>query len=426
MNIVNGSPNSGDFGDTDPNPAINPTVNAARIARMGWDQAGKEDQVVGETALHELTRRITGLPDLTYNGGPNGIPFMLQDNSYKVQFPSLASARQADPLGYILSPDALWSPMDAEMRKNIRYVRVVCFAASGLLTCLSAGAQKPEPKPVLTPAVQKHLKEIAESLPTDSPLRDGMEHGGHGGGVHRPWMDEMRQQGIKRALLRTEFVWHEKPTDIKVTRVVYFSTYEGDCGQVADPEQLSAIRSSGLEAELSNQAAQDTLRGHWMFIDQTPNDLRRSITVVTLLDDEWLPTWPISFSTSPKTVDFFRVAVDMGDVAAVKQFLREGVPAEERDGTVWAMAGVPNPCTLKALLQAGANPDMRDHYGSPLLMEEIRHHDVEDAKVLIEAGADVNAKNAYGFTILTIAEAKPGFPGQDDLVRLLKAAGARN
>ncbi|HEV2396956.1 MAG TPA: hypothetical protein VGS27_08450 [Candidatus Sulfotelmatobacter sp.] len=257
-------------------------------------------------------------------------------------------------------------------------------------------------------------------------LRGALEHGGHGDGVHRLWMDEMRQEGIKRVLVGTEFVWHNKPTNIKVTKLVYFSTYEGDCGQIADPQRLSKIRSSGLEAELSDQAIQGTLRGHWMFMDNAPHHLKRGIAVITLLDDEWLPTWPISFFVPPKTVDSFHLAVSMGDMATVNQLLHQGVSAVERDGTVWAIAGLPSPCTLKALLQAGANPNMRDSYGSPLLMEEIRHHDIEDAKVLIEAGADVNAKNTYGFTILSMAEAKPGFPGQDELVRLLKAAGARN
>ena len=92
----------------------------------------------------------------------------------------------------------------------------------------------------------------------------------------------------------------------------------------------------------------------------------------------------------------------------------------------WALVAPGTACTLQALLEAGADPNMRDSYGSPLLMEEIRHGYIQNARVLVKAGADVNAKNSYGFTILSMAEAKPGFPGQDELVRLLKAAGARN
>jgi hypothetical protein len=140
-----------------------------------------------------------------------------------------------------------------EMRRKIWYVRLLCLAASGLLVLLSAAAQKPGPGPALTPTIQKHLKEIAESLPSDSLLRYWMERGVHGDGVRHPWMDEMRQLGINRVVVRTEFVWHKRPIDVRATHFVYFSTYDGDCGQVADPQRLSKIRSSGLEAELGGK-----------------------------------------------------------------------------------------------------------------------------------------------------------------------------
>jgi hypothetical protein len=320
------------------------------------------------------------------------------------------------------------------MRRKSWHV-LLCVAASGVLLILRAYAQNPGSKPVLSAAVQEHLKEIAEGLPPDSLLRDGLEHGGHGDGIYHAWMDEMRQQGIRRALVSTEFVWHKKPTDIKVTKLVYFSTYEGDCNQISDPARLSKIRSSGLEAELSNQAVQDTLQGHWMFIDHAPHHLKRGVTTITLMDDEWLPTLPISFVQRLKEADPFKWAVGTGDVAAATAFLREGVSAQERDGAVWAMTGVPRPCTLKALLQAGADPNMRDRYGSPLLTEEIRRDNFENAKVLVEAGADVNAKDARGFTPLSTAEGieerleeahTPALPAMPDIIRLLKAAGAHD
>ena len=312
------------------------------------------------------------------------------------------------------------------MKRRIWYVCLLCLAASGLLAFPHTDAQNSESEPVLTPAVQKHLKEVAESLPPDSGLRYGLEHGGHGDGIHRPWMGEMRQMGIKRVVVRTEFVWHKRPTDIKVTKLVYFSTYDGDCGQITDPQRLSKVRSSGLEGELSEAAVRRTLRARW-FRTGPPRRNKRGWCLVHLLDDEWVPpSPPDSLLLMPTHVDALAKAAGMGDVAAITALLHSGVTVEQRDALVWALTGVPSPCTLKALLRAGADPNMRDRYGSPLLMEEIRRGDVEDAKVLIEAGADVNAKNAYGFTVLSMAEAKPGFPGQDELVHLLKTAGARN
>lgn len=116
----------------------------------------------------------------------------------------------------------------------------------------------------------------------------------------------------------------------------------------------------------------------------------------------------------------------MGDVAALTALLHSGVTAEKRDALVWALTALPRPCSLKALLQAGADPNMRDRYGSPLLTEEIRRDNFENAKVLVDAGADVNAKDASGGTPLSFAEGMPDFPAMADIIRLLKAAGARN
>lgn len=312
------------------------------------------------------------------------------------------------------------------MRKSIPYVRVVCFAASVLLAFLSAVAQDPRPEPVLTPEVQKHLKEFEESIPLDNGLRYGLEHGAHGDGIHRPWMDEMRQMGIKRVLVRTEFVWHKEPVDVTATYFVYFSTYYGDCGQIADPQRLSRIRGSGLEAGLSKEAVRRTIRAHW-FRTGPPSRDKRGWCIVDMLDDEWLPhSMPDSLLSMPKSVDPLEEAAGMSDIAAVTALLHGGVTAEKRDGLVWALTGGPSSCTLKALLRAGADPNMRDRDGSPLLTEEIRRDNLENATVLVEAGANVNAKNASGFTPLSVAEGMPDLPAMPDIIHLLKAAGARN
>lgn len=322
------------------------------------------------------------------------------------------------------------------MRRRFWYV-ILCIAASGVLAVVRTYAQGNGPKPVLTPAVQKHLKEFEESLPPDDVLRYALEHGAHGDGVHGPWIDEMRQQGINRVVVQTEFRWDKRPTDVRATYFVYFSTYDGDCGQVADPLRLSKIRSSGLETELGKEAVRRTFEAPWLM--GKPHHVKGGGGIFRFLSDPWLLGIPNDLGylvPAPKRpLDHFDAAVDMGDVAAVKQFLREGVTTEKRNGAVWALTGVPTPCTLRALLQGGTDPNMRDRYGSPLLTEEIRHDNFENAKVLVEAGADVNAKNASGFTPLSVAEGiqdglreqhTPNLPAMPDIIRLLKAAGARN
>ena len=103
VNIVSGNPNSTTWGE--PGFAfVNPWVNAAAINTKWGAFEGIE---VGETAVHELTHRITGLGDLTYDGGPNGRPYMLQDNDYASKYPGPAGVLFQNPTGVILNPDEL-------------------------------------------------------------------------------------------------------------------------------------------------------------------------------------------------------------------------------------------------------------------------------------------------------------------------------
>jgi ankyrin repeat protein len=78
------------------------------------------------------------------------------------------------------------------------------------------------------------------------------------------------------------------------------------------------------------------------------------------------------------------------------------------------------------LLEAGADANAADNYGTTVLMHAVHAANQEAAliknvRALIRAGAQVNARNKLGQTALSIAvEAQNG-----DLVNLLKQAGAR-
>lgn len=104
VNIVNGNPNSKDWGSSGFWFFSGPSVNAASISN-GW--ANYESQEVGSTALHELTHRITGWGDIKYKGGPNGTPYMLQENDYARQFKDKAGLLFENPTGVILNSDEL-------------------------------------------------------------------------------------------------------------------------------------------------------------------------------------------------------------------------------------------------------------------------------------------------------------------------------
>jgi ankyrin repeat protein len=76
------------------------------------------------------------------------------------------------------------------------------------------------------------------------------------------------------------------------------------------------------------------------------------------------------------------------------------------------------------LLISGANPNARSRSGETPLMAAASKGDMNRVKVirLIRAGADVNARDAEGVSVLRHAEAAAA----SDVVRILKEQGARN
>jgi ankyrin repeat protein len=104
----------------------------------------------------------------------------------------------------------------------------------------------------------------------------------------------------------------------------------------------------------------------------------------------------------------------------------EAVPAPAPDvstaeGADWirtALTG--NAAQLKKALDAGMNPNSKTEQGTTAVM--LAAHDSEKVKLLIERGADVNARGATGFTPLMVASR---YRGNSEAVRLLLKSGAK-
>ena len=79
-----------------------------------------------------------------------------------------------------------------------------------------------------------------------------------------------------------------------------------------------------------------------------------------------------------------------------------------------------NATEVTRLIQAGANVNARDSIGYTALMWAANHYSVDAAKVLIEAGADMNAKDNNGYTALMVTVGKGSF----DVAKVLIEAGA--
>jgi len=76
---------------------------------------------------------------------------------------------------------------------------------------------------------------------------------------------------------------------------------------------------------------------------------------------------------------------------------------------------------VKVLIECGADVDAKDSSGQTVLMREVEKGHTEMVKVLIECGADVDAKDSSGQTVL-MREAKKG---HNDMVKVLLDAGAK-
>jgi hypothetical protein len=285
----------------------------------------------------------------------------------------------------------------------------------------SAQVASPQDAQLSNAAVEQHVRGLIESLPSGSRTRWYMQEGARGDGIHYSWMDTMQRLGVRRVDVRTTFVGRGKPKNVKVTKVVYFSKYDHNCSQINDVERLALIRASGLPEQLGQAAIEHTVKAHWLLMDGRRS--RHGVGIVHLLDDEWVPHLD-SLGPAPRTLNEFDVAVDMDDVAGAMALLGDGVSKEERDSGLWASLGMDDPCMTSALLKAGSSPNLRDKFGDTLLMGAVLMGALSNAKVLLAADADVNAKAINGETALSIAK-RNHLHHLQPMIELLTNAGAR-
>jgi len=98
---------------------------------------------------------------------------------------------------------------------------------------------------------------------------------------------------------------------------------------------------------------------------------------------------------------------------------KDMIAANKMDYIVW-LAGNYCPYT-RALIDAGADINAKDEAGSTALMVASEYGRTEIVKLLIATGADVNIKNELGWTALMWASRW----GRKETVKLLIDAGAK-
>jgi ankyrin repeat protein len=119
----------------------------------------------------------------------------------------------------------------------------------------------------------------------------------------------------------------------------------------------------------------------------------------------------------------FYNAIRSDDMGAVQQMLKSGAGANSKDksGTTPLMyaAAVGSARMMRVLIAAGADVNAKNNGESTALLWATGN--AEKVRLLIEKGADVNVRSKYGRTPLAVAAAQAG---NQEVVRMLLAKGA--
>jgi hypothetical protein len=275
-----------------------------------------------------------------------------------------------------------------------------------------------------SPRAEEHVWQVMDSLPPGSQLRLELDEGAHGDGVRHPWMDLMRKEGVKRALIVVSFDWDGHPQNMKAERVVYYRKFDSDCAQITDKEALNRIAASGLSQQLEDVAFSRTLASGWNSTDGEHPPHRHGKIQVSAFDDERLPL-PFSSFYDPNWGPSYIPFESFQDEAAIAQFVRSPQATHKNldDALMWAAGEVDDSCVINTLVSAGANMNPPKELGTTPLLISVQGGFANNVRALLKAGANPNARNSDGETPLWIAEQGHGryYP---EVVKLLKEHGA--
>jgi hypothetical protein len=272
----------------------------------------------------------------------------------------------------------------------------------------AVGFQVPQGAREFSTETQEHLHKVAETLPPGGTLRRALSYGAHGDGIHYPWMEEMKRDGVKCAQVELELTWFFGPRFLKIARVMYFSEYDNSDSQILDPQRIKYFQSSGLQEKLQEVALQRGTHGMWVESPPAQHPSRWGPVPagiqIDLFDEEWLPSFPPFYWNRDSSQSPLVRAVAAGDRFETRKLLSEGklVTSDVDNALQWAACGGDSGA-VRALLASGAKVNAADKSGYTPLMGAINNQRIANAKILIDAGADVNARiPENGDTALTL------------------------
>jgi len=138
-------------------------------------------------------------------------------------------------------------------------------------------------------AVDAHIKDVIAKLPPDSSMRRALEKGDRGDCIHQPWMDRMKQYGIKQAGFLIGFSRGRQGFTFKVLAATYSTDYADDAAAIIhDRKLLKRIRDEGIEQELRDAVLQKAKQ--FFSLTWRAGQGEHGKWGESLVDDETLPT----------------------------------------------------------------------------------------------------------------------------------------
>ncbi len=205
-------------------------------------------------------------------------------------------------------------------------------------------------------------------------------------------------QGIK---LRVR----DKKGDIIRERYVTFGHINGSYAKLKEFVISLALPegSWGIEVNLPNE------RGKWLVLDEQLNVvISEKATIVTLVD---------SFSRDSREPKYFKDILKRvkNSITAKRELARLGIEYGETSFVERATKG--NYLAVKLFLLSGMAPNTENNNGVPALVAAVKYPEI--LQILLNAGADVNAKDNDGVMALMLASAT----GNTTSMKLLRSKG---
>jgi hypothetical protein len=264
-------------------------------------------------------------------------------------------------------------------------------------------------------------EELLKQLPECSDLRAEV---GHGSGIDQSYMALMRKNHVARAVFEVEAVLRtNKLEQIRVIHRLYFRQFDGPDSQISDEVSLKEIETDGLSAILEELAGKRILTAPVLHpVDSYWSSTKNLSTFVEFLASPWLREQPVVLSRSAKSSALTK-AILHGDAVTTLNLVNHNKLSKDElnKELIYAVQSrYDNTSVINILLSAGADVNAKAAYGTTPLMLSVDHPC--NIRPLLKARADLDAKNKWGRTALQIARQEKEIVA----IRLLEEASSGN